>query len=354
MGRCRSIVGAVLLIVSAAACGTSGSDNSSTADDDELPEESTADCDDAILIDDVYFAREYLNDGVLDADQLTDRIGVVGAAFCGQRLDERIQSTYLAAGTELRAIAGHDAASRFAAVTDDGIVVYGRGRPGRPADALDDVERIVVLSEQDGRTELGRIDDAETVRALVDELDATAVGDRTSASDPQQRVFIGLVHHDGLTTQLVYDLASNAFLHGDRPSEAWATAVTDALARSGDGVVDESSITRADGGQIPLRLAGSCFPTESHATVGREEVLEVVDPRPVQYVWSELYDSLGEYVDVAPLLTPGEGFTSPGNTFTFATAPTVSRAIIEVAFLDGSGQPSDDIALCATFDLAEG
>lgn len=313
-----------------------------------------ADCADAVTIDGVAFDREFQNDELVDEQQLAGELGSVEAAVCGRTSDARIESTYLAVGTELREIVGHDSASRFAAVTEDGIFVYGRRAPGRPGDALDDVQRISVLSEYDASTELGRIDDAGVVDALVAELDSSAFGTQAPAGwDPQRRVFIGLVHPDGLSTQMIYDIATNAFLHGDQPSGTWATEVTEALERSGDGVVGGSSIVRSNGERFPLRLAGSCFPDGGADVVDRGELIEVDDPRSVLHVFGRLYDHTGSYVDSTAIAPPGEGFTSPGNSFEIEPEnPAVSRVIIEVAFLDGSGQPSDDIELCATLDLA--
>lgn len=345
----------VLVALATAGCGAGVPDREESGDGVEPIDDSTADCDDAVSVDGVNFSREYHNDGVVAEARLGDALGAVEAAACGRPIDASIWSTYLAVGTQLRTIDGHDPTSRFAAVADDGIRVYGRSGPGRAAEALDDVVLITVLSEYDARTELGRVDEQSTVRALVDELDPTRLGSSApSGWDPQRRVFVGLVHDDGLSTQVVYDIATNAFAHGLRPSDAWSSEVSGALERGGDGVVHGSSIVRANGGRIPLRVAGACFPDETHGSVERDELLEVDDARTVEYVFGVLYDELGNFVDSAGIAAPGEGFTPPGNQFTLdGIDERTRRVVVEVGFLEVPGRPSD-IALCATLDLGTG
>ena len=191
----RTVVIVGVLLALAAACGGAG---------DSAEDDFAADCVDAVAIDGVSFDREAHNEGVIDETQLGAAVGAIEEASCGRGSDARINSTYLAAGTELREIIGHDPASRVAAVRDGGVVVYGRRSPGLPANAFDDVQAIAVLSEFDALTELGRIDDPAVVRQLVDELDPAAFGQQAPAGwDPLRRVFIGLVHADGLSTQVV-------------------------------------------------------------------------------------------------------------------------------------------------------
>lgn len=341
-----AIIGLVVLAV-AAACGSSG---------DLAGNDAGADCVDAVSIDGVAFDREPHNDGLVGEPQLAGTIGEVEEASCGRPSDARISSTYLAAGTELREIVGHDAGHRLAAVRQDTVVVYGRRSPGLPSTVFDDVRQIAVLSEFDAKTELGRIDDPEVVDALVGQLDPSAFGQRAPDGwDPLSRVFIGFIHADGLSTQAVYDISTNTFLHGDQPSESWAAEVTAALERAGGGVVEGSSIIRSNGERIPLRLAGSCFPGSIDVTVGIGEALQVEDQREVQYVFGRLYDSAGGFVDSAAIAPPGEGFTSPGKVFEIDTDdPAVSRVIVDVAFLDDAGQPSGDIELCATLGIDQG
>lgn len=337
----RTAVIGIILAAASSGCATNSDAN------------ETADCADVVTIDGVSFDREMHNDGLIEEQSLTDSLGTVETAQCGRMASDGIESTYLPVGTQLQEIVGHDPASRFAAPTSDGIIVYGRRAPGGPATALDDVQLVSVLSEYDGATELGRIDDARTIDALVAELDPSTFGGPAPAGwDPQRRVFIGLVHADGLSTQLVYDVATNMFLHGARPTDAWATEVIAAIGRAGDGVVEGSFVVRSNGERIPLRLAGACFSDEAHAVVTSGELIEVDDSRTVQYVFGRFFGDTGNYIDSAGIAPPGEGFTSPGSSFMIEPGdPAVTRVIIEVAFLDSLGQPSSGIELCATLDL---
>ena len=338
---------ALVVLALVAACGSAS---------DPAVNEAAADCVDALSIDGVAFGREPHNDGLIRERHLAGTIGEVEEASCGRASDARISSTYLAAGTELREIVGHDAGHRVAAVSVDTIVVYGRRSAGLPATVFDDVAEIAVLSEYDAKTELGRIVDPAVVDTLVRQLDPSAFGQRAPDGwDPLSRVFIGFVHADGLSTQAVYDISTNTFLHGDQPSERWAVEVTAALERAGGGVVEGSSIIRANGERIPLRLAGSCFPDSIAATVSIGEPLQVEDQRDVQYVFGRLYDGAGDLVDAAAIAPPGEGFTSPGTVFEIdPDDPAVSRVLVDVAFLDDAGRPSGDIELCATLGIDQG
>ncbi len=116
----------------------------------------------------------------------------------------------LPVGTPLRAVVGFDPAFRLGALVDGQAVLYEVERPvgaRTGAEAFPGLRRhvtaIAVLSAQDGKTEIGRIDEPAHLAALVDELMAAPLS-APAGTGGAQDVFLGLRLDDGTTVTRAY------------------------------------------------------------------------------------------------------------------------------------------------------
>lgn len=130
-------------------------------------------------------------------------------------------ATLLPVGTELRAVDGFDPRFRLAATVDGATSLYELFEPPVETGTGEDVfpglrEHVVavsLLSQQDGRTELGREDDPAAVRDIVDQLLAAPY---RRESDPEADVRLALRLDDGTTVDRAYVTAKGLLLPGLR------------------------------------------------------------------------------------------------------------------------------------------
>ena len=118
------------------------------------------------------------------------------------------EATFLPPGTPVHAIAGTHPDFRVVAVEDGRPAVYEH-RPRRATTGADllpfpasDVTAVRFLSEVDGRTVLGELEDGQAVQELVTQLQAAPVGPRPDLGE-EPRVFVALVLPDQPPVTLV-------------------------------------------------------------------------------------------------------------------------------------------------------
>jgi hypothetical protein len=141
-------------------------------------------------------------------------------------------AAFVPAGTELRQVLGFDPAFRLAVEVDGEVRLYERDAPDEPGTGHDvfpglreHVQAVLLLSHQDGETELARIDGRAQVDQLVtDILHAPYQPSRPLDAD----LFLGLLLDDGSTVRRAYDTRIGVLWPGLQLPERFIQAVESA------------------------------------------------------------------------------------------------------------------------------
>ena len=131
-------------------------------------------------------------------------------------------ATILPAGTTIDSVPGFDPRLRVSAISAGTRVLYEAFDPGKTAKSgadvfpglRENVVAIVLLSEQDDATELGRISDAGTVGSMVDALMSAPYKVELGAAPEATDMFLGLVLKDGSVVSRQYASKSGVLLPG--------------------------------------------------------------------------------------------------------------------------------------------
>lgn len=144
-------------------------------------------------------------------------------------------AAFVATGDPVYTVRGYAPSFRLAARHDGRLVLYeadSNDSARQGADLLDiegRVAAITLLSERDGRTVLGRIDDPARVRDLV-HLVVTAPVDQSARVDSPPAAFIGFEMADGTTTARAYFVTAGVLSRGIKVGGTFRDAVNELLA----------------------------------------------------------------------------------------------------------------------------
>lgn len=163
----------------------------------------------------------------------TTRCRLEGSAPVSHELQDG-DATFLDPGTQLRQVVGFDPGFRLGVRLGAMVRVYEiDDRPAAKTGAdvfpglADHVKAVLVLSVEDGTTELGRIDDPVKVRAMVTQLLAAPyLGPGTSG--PDRDVFVGLLLDDGSIVSRAFTTSTGILHRGLQMPSSFTRAVQDA------------------------------------------------------------------------------------------------------------------------------
>lgn len=143
-------------------------------------------------------------------------------------------AAFLEAGTPVHAVKGYAPTFRLAARRGDRIVLYEvdtNPRATRGEDLLDirgKVRAISVRSAEDGRTEIGRIDDPAKVSSLVALVLEAGVDQSVPPSPPSaegRRYFVAFELADGTRTTRAFDAATGDLWRGIKAPPEFGAAI---------------------------------------------------------------------------------------------------------------------------------
>lgn len=188
-----------------------------------------------------YMTNRYVEPGIAGASDLGEVHATVQFQIAGRVRDPEYRTkdgdaTYLSAGTLLYSVTGYTPATRLAARLPDGVVLYDAftnpaARTG--ADLLDiegKVATIGINSEEDGTTELARIDTTATVSEMVTMvLEGTVDQTGIEQHGDDERYFIAFHLTDGTTIVRAFWPESGLLSHGIHLPPEFGAIVTQAL-----------------------------------------------------------------------------------------------------------------------------